>query len=551
MNSPDNGQKSPSNSKRTKSAARNANPIIESKNLRPAPEPPPRKKKTIPILVITATVIAAVLLAVFLVPSMNQAEANTGIIHPANTMSNELSTHKSDMFNPSAGATAGATAEAVTEQLHPIAVKDYGCEFNILNAGTMDSRVLTVENAAQATANRMDAAVYERGLSIQEHLGVELVYILMDASDKDAYAGIVSQAVQAESNDYQLVLTHTSHGISELITGNCLYDMGKLDAIDLNAPYWAADMMEEIKIRDEYLLGYSDFCMVSTHVVACNKTLMEEFNRSLPYDQVRDRNWTLFQLMELSMGIYFDANANGTADAEDMHGLSCVGRAPISSFLTSSHLNVVAKKADGTYGLGSMTAAGTERTLTLVELFVTLSQSLDGYFEFAPSNNTPNGFAEHRSLFELCHTSDLASFRENGIDYGVLPYPLFEQEQMTYRSLSWNGMMGVPRSIADPTMVGEVLELFGYYSSDVKTAYMEKLLGTTLDQAPDDAEMLNIIWDSQVTDMGLLISAPSQELQGFVHLIPTMCERGSMNVSSYLKTYSRVVEVYLHSVLGS
>ena len=543
MNSQDTGKKSPSSSKRIKSVAGNASPTIESKNLSPAPEPP-RKKKILPILVITATVIAATLLAVFLIPSMHQAEANTGITPPENTQSNELITHKSDMSTPS----VGTTDEAVTEQLHPIAVKDYGCEFNILNAGTMDSRTLTGENAAQATANRMDAAVYERSLRIQEHLGVDMVYTLVN--DGDSYAGIIAQAVQAESDDYQMMLTHTSHGISELITGNCLYDIGKLDVVDLEAPYWATDMMEEIKIRDEYLLGYNDFCMISTHVVAFNKTLMEEFNRSLPYDQVRDRNWTLFRLLELSMGIYADANANGTSDAEDMHGLSCVGRASISSLLTSSHLNVVAPIADGTYGLGSMATTGTERTHTLVELFVALSQSPESYFVFA-SSDTPNGFAEHRSLFELCHISDLASFRESGIDYGLLPYPLFEQDQRTYRSLSWNGMIGVPRSIADPTMVGEVLELIGYYSPNVKTAYMEKLLGTTLDQAPDDAEMLSIIWDSQVTDMGLLISAPSQELQGFVHLIPTMCERGSASVSSYLTTYSRAVEAYLRSVFGS
>lgn len=543
MNSQDTGKKSPSSSKRIKSVAGNASPTIESKNLSPAPEPP-RKKKILPILVITATVIAATLLAVFLIPSMHQAEANTGITPPENTQSNELITHKSDVSTPS----VGTTAEAVTEQLHPIAVKDYGCEFNILNAGTMDSRVLTVENTAQATANRMDAAVYERSLRIKEHVGVDMVYTLVN--DGDSYAGIIAQAVQAESDDYQMMLTHTSHGISELITGNCLYDIGKLDAVDLDAPYWATNMMEEIKIRDQYLLGYNDFCMISTHVVAFNKTLMEEFNRSLPYDQVRDRNWTLFRLLELSMGIYADANANGTVDAEDMHGLSCVGRAPISSFLTSSHLNVVAKKADGTYGLGSMATTDTERTHTLVELFVALSQSPEGYFVFAPSD-TSNGFAEHRSLFELCHISDLASFRESGIDYGLLPYPLFEQDQRTYRSLSWNGMIGVPRSIADPTMVGEVLELIGYYSPNVKTAYMEKLLGTTLDQAPDDAEMLSIIWDSQVTDMGLLISAPSRELEGFVHLIPNMCEKGSASISSYLTTYSRAVEVYLRSVFGS
>jgi hypothetical protein len=49
-------------------------------------------------------------------------------------------------------------------------------------------------------------------------------------------------------------------------------------------------------------------------------------------------------------------------------------------------------------------------------------------------------------------------------------------------------------------MAGEALELLSFYSNDVKTAYYEKMLGKQVADAPDDRDMLSIIWDSVCTD---------------------------------------------------
>jgi hypothetical protein len=118
----------------------------------------------------------------------------------------------------------------------------------------------------------------------------------------------------------------------------------------------------------------------------------------------------------------------------------------------------------------------------------------------------------------------------------VLPYPLWDEHQAEYQSLNWNGMMGVPGAIKNTDMVGEVLELMGYYTADVKVAYYEKLLGTKLAEAPDDAEMLDIIWASQVSDVGIIACNSSGSMDALVYMIPKMCEEGRNNFASYMKS---------------
>ena len=86
---------------------------------------------------------------------------------------------------------------------------------------------------------------------------------------------------------------------------------------------------------------------------------------------------------------------------------------------------------------------------------------------------------------------------------------------------------------------GEVLELMNYYSSDVKLAYHEKLLGTKLADAPDDAEMLDIIWASQVSDVGLICCNCDPSMDTLVYMLPSLVVSGKNTFSSFVDKYSR------------
>ena len=130
----------------------------------------------------------------------------------------------------------------------------------------------------------------------------------------------------------------------------------------------------------------------------------------------------------------------------------------------------------------------------------------------------------------------LPGLRGETIRFGVLPYPMYDEQQDAYKNLNWNGNMMVPSSIRNPDMVGETLELLAYYTAPVKTAYFEDLLGSKLAEAPDDAEMLDIIWGSIVSDAGVITSnIASNAVDHFLYLVPNVVRDGTGTYASYVK----------------
>ena len=99
-------------------------------------------------------------------------------------------------------------------------------------------------------------------------------------------------------------------------------------------------------------------------------------------------------------------------------------------------------------------------------------------------------------------------------------------------------------------MVGEVLELLGYYTSSVKTAYYELQLGAKVSEAQEDADMLDIIWDSLVSDIGLVCCNCSGSMDSLVYMLPKMCENGSKNFSSYLRANKKSAQKALDKVFN-
>ena len=114
------------------------------------------------------------------------------------------------------------------------------------------------------------------------------------------------------------------------------------------------------------------------------------------------------------------------------------------------------------------------------------------------------------------------------------------QKQEDYRSFSWNGVLMVPSVFGndDSSMVSDTVEMLAYYTAPVKTAFYEDLLGTKLAEAPEDAEMLDIVWDTQVTDVGM-VTADVGKMTELLYMAPYLCKDGVQTYSSYLKARTK------------
>ena len=432
--------------------------------------------------------------------------------------------------------------EESTAYAPDIPVKNYDCDFNIVIGGTFTRDTIAIEDMEDTQAGDLETAVYERGIRIKDHLGVNLVH--QNAGGWTEYAANVSKTVKAGDDSYQLVLTHVYQGLTDLVTSNALYDMGELEAINIEAPYWATDLMEEVKIGDQYLLGYGDCCLSDVKIVVFNKDLMSQYNLTEPYQDVHNKTWTLDKLISMASIVSAD-DGDGKWTEKDTYGISGWGWVPLISFVTSSDMKIVERDENDYFVLAY--ERNNEKMISLLDKIMDMYNADYSYF-WKSTGGTELNFAEGNSLFQLYNSPDLIKFRNEEIRFGVLPYPLWDEKQTEYKSLNWNGMMCVPGSIKNPDMVGEVLELMNYYSADVKVAYYEKLLGSKLAEAPDDAQMLDIIWNSQVSDVGIITCNSSSGMDSLVYLIPKICESGKNNYSSYLRAGSKSAQKGLDNV---
>ena len=94
----------------------------------------------------------------------------------------------------------------------------------------------------------------------------------------------------------------------------------------------------------------------------------------------------------------------------------------------------------------------------------------------------------------------------------------------------------------NPVLVGETLEMLAYYSENVKITYYEKVLGKRIADMPDDAEMLNIIWNGISTDVGQTFYNLGGDETGVCYTIPQMLQPGTtQGLSAYLAAKERKI----------
>lgn len=141
----------------------------------------------------------------------------------------------------------------------------------------------------------MTDAAYERALEIADYLGVTLVN--KDIGSWTEYAKTIKNNVSTQSDEVQLVLTHVYEGITELMSNNLIADFSEFDSINMDQSYWNKSLMDEVTLNDKYLIGYNDFCLAETHCIVFNKGLVQNNSQTLPYDLVKNKEWTLDELI--------------------------------------------------------------------------------------------------------------------------------------------------------------------------------------------------------------------------------------------------------------
>ena len=383
--------------------------------------------------------------------------------------------------------TSAQTAE--TEPQMPLKKVDYdGKTFVFWTSPDITAYLWSEEITGEITADTM----YETELMCEEYFNA----VIQNEAQADTNNNTISDAVKTAvlAGDTSL---HSAYGnvvnLAVMIPDNIFYDLNTVDAFDFTQPWWRQNSLEALTLAGHLYLGCSTITyapLSMTHVFFANKQLLNQFGMDVPYDVVREGKWTLDHVISITKDIYVDTDGDGIRSETDTYGY--LGSWWSDMFATSSNCSLMQFTGDSNI---LKIAADMDKWSSLVDTLYGWFYETDG----ALVVNRPEPiFVKGTGVFGTGSIADAAStLRNSEIDYAILPFPKYDENQDKYYSYARGFNFVIPVSVDDASFAGNILEGLAYYRYNyVIPAYNETAIKGKLSDAPEDAEMIQIIIDA-------------------------------------------------------
>lgn len=389
----------------------------------------------------------------------------------------------------------------------------------------------------------LNNTIYEMNTMVEEYLNVELAYQTVEVVNGHEIFNTVYPSVMAGDDTYQLCTLHAYYDYPSFITQNLATDFYSLNDLDLDASYWNRGVMDMLAIDGKAYIGLSDLCQYSLYMIYCNKDLMKRAGMAVPYDDVRNGQWTLDKFISMTTGLYVD-NGDGQRNELDTYGFASLWDGEGNAFLQASDIYVAKRSDDGNFEL----TLYNDRLVEMYDKLYTWSrnESVLCWNFHSPVFTVP--FKNNQSYFTC---SSLGThFLDAEFEVGILPLPKYDLQQPSYNHVNWGNNLIIPNTIKDPEMVGRVVELMSYYSETiVLPKYYDEVLQLRVSEAPDDRDMVELIYDTIVYDPAIAFCDGSSALSDLVYITCFGIRNNNENITSYYKTNSKQASKWLTSII--
>lgn len=397
--------------------------------------------------------------------------------------------------------------EITGETEDPLSVRDdlpadldfSGRTYRILTSDTTFNAKMVIE---EETGDTLNDAKFRRNSAVSDRFGITITEEFADWRDvRDNAKNLISagdDAYELMSIVDRVALTYAAEDM--------LLPFDSYEYNDLTKPYWNRSINDGITIANQHVLAYSDFNITTydfTHVLVYNKSMAEQLNLTSPYDLVDAGTWTLETYGQYLAQALKDLNGDGVYDGSDIYGFvsNSIHLAP-TLWIAGEALTITKDEND----LPVYTMQN-DRMISLLDTANDLYWS-KGYW-YQDCENSAAGyamFATENSLFVDANFGALfrEEFRGMESDYGIIPYPKYDEAQTTYYARVEGGSPHViPTTAGDPAFSSAILEALACESyNSVLPVYYEIALKTKLARDDQSVKILDMMMQNRIYDLG-------------------------------------------------
>ena len=378
-----------------------------------------------------------------------------------------------------------------------LAAQDFGgAPFRI--AARNEHWLYVIYDAQEENGELINDAVYRRNRKIEERFNVKITQDVLDD-----VAGTLQKNVNAGVDAYELYLPVDREALTYGANG-AVYKISDIPNIDLSKPYWSQTLNKSLTMGGELYFAYGSFNLSVydyTHVLLFNKQMITDLGAESPYELVRSGNWTFEKYAEMAKQSVRDLDGNGAMDSNDQWGFYSLDKHVLPCFWIGAGVKSISKSAED---IPQYTLRDDEKFINVIEkIFEITYDNNSRYPGELPEEDTIR-FIDGNTLFADSTFKGVGDLRSIETDFGIIPYPKFTAEQSDYYTRVEGGNPGVvPVTAENLQMIGTVLESLNSESAKtVIPAYYDVTLKTKYARDEQSAEMLDLIFESRVYDLG-------------------------------------------------
>ena len=332
---------------------------------------------------------------------------------------------------------------------------------------------------------------------------------------------VCNTSIDSGSAEYELCLGTAN--VASYVAGNRYYNI--LNLIDVSKDYWDQSIIRDLSFGGKLYEITGDMSLHDDSgqwVLFFNKDILAENNLESPYELVMNMQWTIDKMMQMAAVAARDLDGDNKISNEggkDIFGFITHGDHARSAWIGMGLRLASAVGPDGRY---TIEAQNNTNAVDIYQKVLDLMWAdFTGYANKQPNMGVPDGlrgvFIANRALF---YGEGLGNIGEpcgeligvglglkdyEGLNFGILPQPMYNEDQGQYYSFPRTACCyGVP-STADIKIASQFLDLWAFHGQQTiqKTYFEQVAYAWTSD--PEVIDMMNIITHSAVWDAGYFI----------------------------------------------
>ncbi len=393
----------------------------------------------------------------------------------------------------------GGVGDDDLEYLSHIEKEDMnGYNFRILTRKNHIKRQLVEED----TGDVVNAAVYKRNEIVKNYFNINISAVEDDGDSGDDAINMIL----AGDDAFDAIFAHSRTAFNYVTQGTAL-NINDIETIDLTKEWWSKDIIDSCSVNGYLYVLDGDISTDGISMAATiffNKRIFDELGLDYPYQLVVDGKWTFDEFSKLVKLGSKDLNGDGLlSESVDRYGFFANEWSSPMYVLYSGGQRIYSKDARG---LPKLSLSST-KTVMIFSDFFNLANSNDVYLEKQGVNQaTTNLFMDGRAMFADGVLNSAPGYRAMNDDFGILPFPKYSVND-EYNTLV-NGsasLLVVPTTVPDANKTGKILEaLCAAGSKNVVPAFYDISLKTKSSRDNESEEMIDIIKDTRVYDLGYL-----------------------------------------------